>query len=144
MKILIDSSILIYAVNRDSAQHKQVRKFLGDQFKDEQVQLFLAQQNILEALRVLTHPKFPQPMNSTKSFKLLTQLLNQFTIISPLPETISIFEQLWHKYPRSGNFIFDLYLVATALTHNIRTIATDNEKDLGQFEEIVIINPCRK
>lgn len=144
MKILIDSNILIYAINRDSPQHKQIRKFLADQFKNKQNQLFLAQQNILETLHVLTHSKFPRPMGSTEGIKLLNQLLGQFTIISPLPETIFIFKRLWRKYTQGADFIFDLYLVATALTHDIKIIVTDNEKDLGQFEEIDIINPCRK
>ena len=142
MKILIDSNILVYAINQDSPKHKQVRKFLAEQFKSRKNQPFLAHQNILESLRVLTHPKFPNPISQNQGIQLLEQLLGQFTIISPLPETISIFRELWCKYHQRGNFIFDLYLVATALTHNIRIIATDNEKDLGQFEEINIINPC--
>jgi len=141
MKILVDSNILIYAVNQDSPKHRKARDFLAQELQDKQSQLFLAQQNLLETIRILTHPKFPRPMSSTRGLKLLDQLTNQFAIISPLPETIFIFKQLWHKYNQGGNFIFDLYLIATALTHNIKTIATDNEKDFEQVEEITIINP---
>ena len=140
-KILVDSNILIYAINTSSPKNAQARDFLEETAKT--CNLFLAQQNILETLRVLTHPKFPNPMTVYNAAKALELLGRQAIIITPVPATYLVFQTLIKKYPHPGNFIFDTYLVATALTAGVRIIATDNERDLGIFKEIKVLNPFK-
>jgi predicted nucleic acid-binding protein len=63
------------------------------------------------------------------------------SILSPTSETYSIVQELISRFPGGGNQIFDLYLVATMLSHNIQTIATDNQKHFQLFHGITITNP---
>ncbi len=140
--ILADSNILIYAINTSSPKHTRARLFLKQAIKDKK--LYLAHQNILETMRVLTHPKFPHPMSIRKAARMLATISRQAFLISPVPVTYWLFISLLQKYPRGGNSIFDTYLVATALTAGVKVIASDNERDLRVFKEIKVINPFKK
>lgn len=50
--MLIDSNILVYAINILSPKHKKAQNFLQENI----TKLEIAHQNIFETLRVLTHP----------------------------------------------------------------------------------------
>jgi len=74
-------------------------------------------------------------------------MVNEFTellednlrIIYPTELTWEIFKNLKIKYEVGGNLIFDIYLVATMLSWGIKKIVTDDQKDLGKFEEIEVV-----
>ncbi len=134
--MLIDSNILIYALNQASPQQKAAQKFL-----QSQKQLLLAQQNIFETLRILTHKKFPDPFPPDKAIAALNAIAKYATILHPTFETHEISLELIRKYCISGAEVFDAYLVATALSNGVRKIATDNVRHLGKYEEIEVVNP---
>jgi len=52
--------------------------------------LCLSHQNILEATRVLTHPKFDSSMSLIEAEKLIWGVADAMTLIAPLEETIYI------------------------------------------------------
>lgn len=135
--MLVDSNILVYAINLSSPKHKKAQEFLQQNIG----KLFIAHQNILETLRVLTHPKFANPMKPNDAWKALETIIKTCQIIHPNYQTYSIFEELVKKYHLSGDQIFDSYLIATALGNEITYIATDNIKDFKKFEEIKMFNP---
>lgn len=137
--MLVDSNILVYSLNRSSPKHKQAQKFLREYRKD----IYLAHQNILETLRVLTHPKFPNPMKSQQAFKAILGIVNAVHVVSPLFETYQLALELIKKHKLIADRIFDAYLVATMIENGISTIATDNEKDFRIFTGISVINPFR-
>lgn len=56
--MLIDSNILIYSINRHSPRNKEAQEFLINNLGN----FVIAHQNIIETIRILTHPKFPNPM----------------------------------------------------------------------------------
>ena len=60
--MLLDSNILVYAINVRSPKNQVAQKFLQENLKE----LVVAHQNILETMRVLTHPKFPHPLSVRK------------------------------------------------------------------------------
>jgi predicted nucleic acid-binding protein len=135
--MLIDSNILIYALNSASPKSKIAQNFLR---KNSQG-LVLAQQNILETIRVLTHSKFPNPFPPKKALSALQAISDAATVISPNNKTLAIVVELIDKYEISGSEIFDAYLVATALSHQYYQVATDNIKHLQKYQEIEILNP---
>ena len=135
--MLIDSNILIYAINSSSPKHKRAQQFLQENRKV----LMIAHQNIFELLRVLTHSKFQNPMKHNEAIEAIERILDVSTIISPDYRTHRITLELVQKYTMVSNQVFDAYLVATALSNGINTIATDNVKDLKKFSEISVINP---
>lgn len=137
--ILVDSNILIYAINTSSPKSSEARRFL----QSHRSTLCIAQQNILETLRVITHNNFPNPMKIDQALKVVLDIVSNFPIITPSADTLAVFLELSQKYNFTGKMLFDVYLVATALGDGIRTIATDNEKDFRKFEQIEVLNPFR-
>jgi predicted nucleic acid-binding protein len=137
--MLIDSNILIYAINSSSPKHKQAQKFLQDNSRE----LVIAHQNILETLRILTHPKFPSPMTASDAIEAINRIIKISRIIAPDYKTHHIALELMKKHNLSSDLIFDAYLAATAISNDITVIATDNIKDFKKFE-ITLINPFVK
>lgn len=127
--MLVDSNILVYSINSSSPKHKKAQNFLLRNLGN----LEAAHQNIFETIRVLTHPKFPSPMKIDEAISAIENLLTGLTIISPDYRTHRIALELIKKYKLSSDEVFDAYLVATALSSDIETIATDNTKDLQKF-----------
>lgn len=135
--MLIDSNILVYSINLSSPKHKKAQDFLQENLSE----LVVAHQNIFETLRVLTHPKFPNPMKIDDAVDATLNILKACTVISPDYRTHHIALELIKKHSLSGDLVFDAYLVATALGNDIGVIATDNTKDFKRFIELKTINP---
>jgi predicted nucleic acid-binding protein len=134
--MLIDSNILVYALNTDSPKCVVAQEFLLSQ-----KQLVLAQQNISEVVRILTHHKFPHPYSINDCLSALRPILDAAVLVHPLMETTEVWLRLLSKYQMSGVRVLDAYLVATALSNSITTIATDNVKDFKIYQEIEVYNP---
>ncbi len=135
--LLVDSNILVYSLNSSSEKCKKAQDFL----QKNQLQLCVAQQNIFETLRVLTHLKSPQSLSPKQAVTALSLITKHFVVINPLPDTEYLALELIARHHIGGNQIFDAYLVATALSHGVTTIVTDNTKDFKMFEMVRIINP---
>lgn len=134
--MLIDSNVLIYALNQASPKQIGAQKFL-----QSQAELIFAQQNIFETLRILTHPKFSNPFPIKEAIKAVRLITNDATVVFPTLETQDIALELIQKYQVTGTEIFDAYLVATALSNNLTQIATDNTKHLQKYTEVGVVNP---
>lgn len=135
--MLVDSNILVYSINSSSPKHKAAQAFLQENLNE----IVISHQNIFESLRVLTHPKFPSPMEIDKAIKAVESIMEGCTIISPDYRTHRITLELIKQYKLSADKIFDAYLVATALSNGIDTIATDNVRDFKKFKELKTLNP---
>ena len=134
--MLIDSNILIYAINISSPKSKVAGQFL----KNNEKQLVIAHQNIFEAIRVLTHPKFGQSVTSKDAIKSVMSIASSSKVITPNFKTHFLALELIERHNLTANKVFDAYLAATALSNEIDTIVTDNVKDFQKFP-IKIINP---
>ncbi len=136
-QILVDSNVLVYAINRPSPKHTLAQKFLQENIEKS----VLAQQNILETFRVLTHPKFSSPMNQAEAIEAVMRIADSCEIITPDYKTHEMTLELVKKYQLRGDQIYDAYLVATALVNDVVEIATDNTRDFAKFESIKQVNP---
>lgn len=135
--MIIDSNILIYAINADSPKNKKAQEFLKDNLKD----LEITHQNILETIRVLTHQKFSKPIKLKPALAAIQAIAQSSRIISPTLTTYYLWLELINKYALTGNRIFDAYLAATALSNGINILATDNVADFKKFKGLEVINP---
>lgn len=135
--MLVDTNILIYAINEDSPKHRLAKKFL----EENKATLIVSHQVIFEAIRVLTHPKFSKPMKSKSAIKSISAIVEVCQKIYPNSKTYYLTLDLIKKVSLVGNRIFDCYLAATAITNGVYVIATDNTKDFKRFIELKTINP---
>lgn len=138
--MLIDSNILIYAINADSPKHSRAKQFLKGNVQN----LRIAHQNILETLRVLTHKKYKNPLKLQDALKSIFAIAEESQIICPTDSTYYITVELIKEHNLTGNRIFDAYLAATAISNDINTIATDNVKDFIKFKILKVVNPFAK
>lgn len=135
--MIIDSNILIYAINADSPKNRKAQEFLRENIENLEV----THQNILETLRVLTHSKFSKRMRIKLALTATQAISKSCQVISPTQTTYYLWLELINEHALTGNRIFDAYLVATALSNGINIIATDNVKDFKIFRQIKVINP---
>ena len=135
--IILDSNLIVYSLNDSSPKQAKSQAFIRDNIKV----LCLSHQNILESIRVLTHPKFSSPMTSKKATDAVWTIASSLKLVTPNEESLFLVKEFTDKYELKGNKIFDTYLVATAMTNEVFSIATDNVKDFKKFEEISVINP---
>ncbi len=135
--ILIDSNVIIYAINSSSSKHKAAQDFLQAQVGN----MILAHQNIFESMRVLTHKKFPNPMTPDNAIKAIGNISERCHVISADQGAYHIALAFIKKHTLIGDKVFDAYLAATALSVGVKSIATDNVKDFRIFEGIKIVNP---
>lgn len=116
--MLLDTNILIYAINIDSPKHKIAQKFI----KDNKIELEIAHQNILEAIRVLTHKNFSRPMALNHALKAFLSIAKSCLIVSLNQSSYYLAIELIKNYKLSGNRIFDAIVVATAKKLNTNII----------------------
>jgi predicted nucleic acid-binding protein len=137
--LLIDSNILIHSLNLNSPKNRVAQDFLSSSDK----QLFFTHQNILETIRVLTHHKNPTPFHPEKAVQAIDTLVGSknILVLTPTRDTHILAFGLIAKYQITGLEIFDAYLVATALSYNVTTIATENTKHFEKYEEVTVFNP---
>ncbi|OGG24214.1 hypothetical protein A3A79_03430 [Candidatus Gottesmanbacteria bacterium RIFCSPLOWO2_01_FULL_43_11b] len=137
--MLVDSNIIVYAINTSSPKHKRAQEFC----QQKKSNLVVTHQNVLESLRVLTHPKFSHPMAARSALRAVNAIVSAFSLITPLYETLEITQMFMKEHSLVADKIFDAYLVATMLTHGITEIATDNERDFALYRGIKVVNPFR-
>lgn len=138
--VLIDSNIIVYAISKTSPKTSKAENFL----RISSGGFALAHQNILESLRILTHPKFPEPMKLSAAISEVQKIAAAGQIIYPDYRTYPLAVELIKTYKVKSDEIFDAYLVATAFVNDINEIATDNERDFAKIKEIKVINPFKE
>ncbi len=135
-RCLFDTNILIYSTIKSSPKYEKSKQLFID-LTDKKLQAAISTQNLLEFGTVMINaynlPKksVADDINSFFSDEVLE-------IIYPQAETIRLFTQfLSHGYKIHPS---DLFLAATALSHNIHTIIT-NDRDFLKIKEITFYNP---
>ena len=131
---LVDSNILVYLLDKNSPFHHQVNAFFKTLIH-RQVSVYIAQQNLLELLSVLTKKHQLAKHSALQKVNLLAQE-PLFHIISPLPETFSSFLKLLKPLPSPD--IYDVYLAATCLDNGIKAILSNNPKDFANMKGLKV------
>ena len=80
-------------------------------------------------------------MKIADAISILNGITSVFKIISPNYVTYPLSIELIKKNNLSSDLIFDAYLAATALSNDVKELATDNVKDFKKFREITVVNP---
>ncbi|CAN5210752.1 hypothetical protein BH09PAT2_BH09PAT2_10190 [soil metagenome] len=137
--MLVDTNIIVYALNRESPKYKIAHELIDS----NEGKFVIAQQNIFECLRIITHPVFPQHMQMPTAIDLMQKALPFFSIIGPNITTHIIAFELIQEYAITENNVYDAFLVATMLSNDIDSIYTDNDRHFSKFEMIRVINPFK-
>ena len=140
---VIDTNILLYAVNRDDERHDAAREFLYGAAQSSDLWYF-TEGILYEFLRVTTHPRvFDRPLSWSQAMAFLRPFVDsdRFDIIAAgtghWSELQDLLGTLTHP---SGNLFFDIRTAALMLEHGIRRIYT-TDTDFLQFRRLEVVNP---
>ncbi|MBI3324267.1 MAG: PIN domain-containing protein [Candidatus Omnitrophica bacterium] len=141
--ILFDANILVHAHATSSPLHDVARR-LRDQAAKGELEACLSPQVLCEFFAVSTNPKFFQPALTPQQASGEIDAYwsrSAFKRIVPRDSTIRTLLALLRRARVSGQDVFDVFLVATMLDNDIRTIYTQNTKDFEIYHELRVINP---
>ena len=141
---LLDLNVLLYAVNRDSPQHKRAKAWLEKLFAGDET-IGLPWVVILGFLRITTSRRiFPEPLNIAGATAVVDDWIDHPLVVSVYPgaEHWSILRSLLAESGAAGNLTTDAHLAALAIEHGCELVSTD--ADFGRFRGLRWTNPLAK
>ena len=140
---VVDTNILLYAVNPDSPDHDAART-LVDRWRREDRSWFLTWGIIYEFLRVSTHQKvFASPLDLPRAQAWIEALLvsPSASVLMPTDRHLAVLQEISERHPRlRGNIVHDLHTAALMREHGIVEIRTA-DTDFHQFPFLTTVNP---
>lgn len=140
---ILDTNVLLYAVNSDCPEHGTARAFLERVMTDPS-QWYLTEGICYEFLRVATHHRvFPKPLAASDALTFLETLFR-----SPNISLISAGKRHWLAlrgvmeglHAPSGNLFFDVRTATLMREHGIPVIHTA-DTDFLKFRDLHVLNP---
>jgi len=129
--LIIDTNVLIYALDASSGFHQSAVNIL----RDSNYQLFIPSKVITEYFAVCSKLDIPT-LDTIQFFRELSQ---NASILFPNPSSLSTFETLIQKYEPRGNRVFDLEIASVGIANQVLTIATANISDFQAINELNIL-----
>ena len=130
-KILLDTNVLIYAIDENSRYYEQSQSIINN----DKVDLFTTSKNISEFLSVVTRSPY-NLLSIENALTIVRDISDLATVLFPTTKSFSFFSDLLKKYQPTGLRIHDFEIISIALAHRISSIATFNTKDFKTIEEI--------
>ncbi|MGH9466342.1 MAG: TA system VapC family ribonuclease toxin [Terriglobales bacterium] len=140
---MVDTNLLVYAVNGAAPEHRRARAFLESCRTGHEA--WLATWSIFyEFLRVTTHVAvFPQPLSLAQAMTFWRSLRasDSFGLLEETERHEEIVSELARRHPDvRGNHVHDLHIVALMTEHGVREIRTA-DADFHRFRSLRVVNP---
>ena len=138
---LIDTNLLIYAVNEDAPEHRVVRDWLDDALSGTDTVAF-AWLALIGFVRISSHPRLSRnPLPADEAMDRVESWLAQpnARILDPLRRHATIMRELLSAKGVGGNLTNDVHLAALAIEHGAVLCSADN--DFGRFAGLRWTNP---
>ena len=143
--LVIDTNVLIYAVDKDSPFHNPCRSFILEARQDPSP-AFLTWNICYEFLRVTTHPRVSRtPLSSREAWNFLEMLLESpgFDLLVATPRHAAVLAQTLKELPDvNGNLFHDLHTALLMREHGVSRICT-RDTDFYRFPFLTVIDPSR-
>lgn len=140
---VVDTNLLLYAVNRDTDEHEQANALIETWRRDDR-RCYVTWNIVYEFLRVSTHHKvFARPLTlrqATEWVAALTRSPN-VGVLTPTDRHADVLAELTAAHARlRGNVVHDLHTVVLMREHGITEIRTA-DADFHQFRFLTVVNP---
>jgi toxin-antitoxin system PIN domain toxin len=140
---LVDTNILIYAADSDSAFHDRCLASL-DEWRSRSAAWFLTWPIVYEFLRVTTHPRVlrnPWPLGSAWEFVDSVLQAPGLTVLSATDRHAAVAAETFAELPHvAGNLLHDLHTAILMREHGIRRIYT-RTADFHRFAFVDAVDP---
>jgi uncharacterized protein len=139
---IVDTNILVYALDADAPHHAAARALLEAARGDAAATLFVTSQILCEFYSIVTNPRrVPKPRTAAEAMAAVSDLLG-FLHVLPVPaHAVEGLLDLLRRHPVTGGDVFDLQIVAAMQANGIRRIYTFNAADFAVFPELSIVTP---
>lgn len=139
--ILVDTNLLIYAIDADSPRHRPARRWLEETLSGT-TRVGLAWIVTLAFVRITTRAGIVRnPLSPQAALAYVDSWLEQPLVqtVSPSAKHWPIFRNLTLAAGTAGNLTSDAHLAALAIEHGCAVYSTDN--DFKRFPGIEHVNP---
>lgn len=139
---LIDTNVLIYAINKDSefylASSTLLEKALNSDFN-----FYTSINNLLEFYAISTDKKRTQnPLSPTQAQEVISIISeSQINILNTDIQSLNLAIQLAVNNQQSKQIIFDYLIASIMINNNIKNIISYNTKDFKNITQIRILKP---
>jgi predicted nucleic acid-binding protein len=145
MALGVDTTFLVQADIKESAQHEKAKDFLDGRVIGRRQALAIAPQVLLEFVHIVTDGKrFSRPLSMELALERTAFWWNAREVRQVFP-TAEAF-RLFHEWMRSNALgrkrILDTFLAATYLSVGIREIVSCNVRDYSIFPGFTAIDPA--
>lgn len=135
MKVLLDTNILLYAMDNSSKYNKV---FIGI-LENPAYELYVSTKNISELIAVCSKLEIDkkivlQYINDT--------ILNICSLLFPNKQSTKVFLQIIENKQIKGNKVYDMEIASILIVNKIDRIATFNHKDFKEISEVTILEEC--
>lgn len=142
--ILTDANLLLYAYNRDAAEHDAARQWLEGQLSATDLFCF-SWQTLTAFLRISTNTRaFAQPFAIAEATEVVNEWLGrpQSVILTPGERHWEVFNNLLTIGQATGTLVMDAHLAALAIEHGCTLATTD--RDFSRFPGLQTTNPLAR
>lgn len=142
--ILCDANILLYAYNKNAADHKRAKAWLEGELSSPSL-FCLSWQTITAFIRISTnHRAFPSPLSIEEAVKVVSSWLErpQCRVLTETERHWKILAELLAKEKATGPLVMDAHLAALAVEHGLRLATTD--RNFARFPNLQVINPLER
>lgn len=142
--VLFDTNVLIYQQDTDSIFHSEAASY-HQKVINKEINAIFSTQNLAEFVSAMNNPrriKNPVAPNKVKQeIDKYLSLPTYYSIIYPNSASLDLFLDFVGKIDRPVNFrkIYDIFLIATMLGNNVKTILTANVDDFKEFKDKIKI-----
>lgn len=142
MGYAVDSNILIYLANPDSALYS-VSLSDTQRIANSGDDLFIFPQNLIEFWAVATRPISSNGLGFTisQTEKELVRIKEVFSLVDETPAIYPEWERLVTVHGVLGKNVHDARIAAQMNVHQIGNLLTFNTRDFQRFNEIKAIEP---
>lgn len=131
--VIVDANVLLYAVNRDSAQHEGARSWLDASLAGAEA-IGLAWTALLAFIRIGTNPAiFASPMTVDDALGQVERWLAApaAVVVHPTSRHAGLLRGLLRDSGTAGNLTTDAHLAALAVEHGAEIVSYD--RGLARF-----------
>jgi predicted nucleic acid-binding protein len=139
--ILIDTNVLVYAVNTAAPQHGESRAFV-EAARGGDFPAVLVPQVLLEFYAVVTGNRVKHPLAPETALTEVNILRSIFPVLEASSEALERLNEILSRHPdiRGGN-VFNAWLVAQMKSLGIPVICTYNTADFTRYDDITAVTP---
>ena len=126
---LVDTNVLLYAVNRDARRHASARDWL-DEALSGGARVAFCWVVLLAFLRLSTNGRiFEEPLSVSEAIAQAEDWLAQpsAVVVEPTARHLSIVQQLLAPLEVGGNLVNDAHLAALAIEHRCAVVSYDTD-----------------